>query len=306
MLKKKDALNEWEREFGEIEKVTDFSGRKMARSAYNNNHSKFGWTVACILPESKGGEYMTHNMVCCNIDTYREKGERFPAFVANGYSYIIKEVKNDYRILINHARNEGIHKSDKMLEADLRNGAEGVKYWHTCEDTDKHIFVAYAKIHIQTDDLGKLMMKRMRIFAEKIFELPAVMVKQESETQMEITFINFHLPTREDTKSFLSDCIIFNTYARFYLNEELNCKINIYCGMKDYISESNMSISDIIHEISDMEINYKETFAIDELIKINTRAGYKKQLGEPVNGFYKYNMCYKDLKNYLHMIINEM
>ena len=299
MLKKRDALHEWEREFGDIEKVTDFSGRKIARSAYNNNHSKFGWTVVCILPESEGGTYMTHNMICCNIETYREKAESFPRFKANGYSFIVKAVGCEYRILLNNAENEGFEKCNQIQHTDFRKGEEGVKFWHTCENTEISFFTGYAKINISTSNFGKLMLNRFRIFIEKIFEIPVTAVKQDSDRHAEFTIISYNLATREDTRDFLSKCIIFNTYATFYLRETVDCRINIYCGMKEYNINRDFSAEKIKKEIVNMETDYIESFAIDELIEKNTGAGRKQNLERTLNGFYKYNRCYKELRNEL-------
>lgn len=306
MLKKKEAIEEWEREFGDIEKVTDFSGRRMARSAYNNHHSKFGWTVACILPESKDGAYMTHNMICCNNDTYEEKGENFPLFTANGHSYAIKEIKNSYKILLNNARNEGYVETSAYADPDFRKGAEGIEYWHKCEDIKAAFFAGYVKINITTDQFGKLLLDRIVIFIETLFNLPVMYIKKKSEKSMELTLTDFNLPTKDDTKRLLSKCITLYTYANFYFNEVADCKLNIYCGMKEYVPGSKQSFEKIMEDIIDMDIDYAEGFAIDELIKKNTRAGERKQLGEPVKGFYKFNLCYKDLRSELINIINSI
>ena len=101
------------------------------------------------------------------------------------------------------------------------------------------------------------------------------------------------------TANVYSKCMTLNTYANFYFNEIAECRINTYCGMKDYVSDGRFSLEDVQKDMSEIEPDYKEALAIDELIKRNSGAGKRRQIGEPVNGFYKFNFCYKDLKGEL-------
>ena len=88
----------WIKSFGKETKVKDFSGREIAKSAYGDRNSQYGWNVDHILPQSKGGTTADHNLVCCNIKTNDEKADKFPCFYANGKKFEIVRVQNHYEI----------------------------------------------------------------------------------------------------------------------------------------------------------------------------------------------------------------
>ena len=77
----------WNKSFGKETKVKDFTGRTIAKGAYNDRNSEFGWNVDHILPQSRGGKTADHNLVCCHILTNDEKADKFPAQC--GFSVII-------------------------------------------------------------------------------------------------------------------------------------------------------------------------------------------------------------------------
>ena len=95
-LNRETAMRLWNKSFGKESKVKDFAGRIMAKGAYNDRNSEFGWNVDHILPQSKGGATADHNLVCCHIKTNDEKADSFPCFNANGVSYEIVKVQNHY------------------------------------------------------------------------------------------------------------------------------------------------------------------------------------------------------------------
>ena len=88
-LNRETAMRLWNKTFGKETKVQDFAGRIIAKSAYNDRNSDFGWNVDHILPQSKGGVTADHNLVCCHIQTNDEKANKFPCFNANGNAFEI-------------------------------------------------------------------------------------------------------------------------------------------------------------------------------------------------------------------------
>ena len=66
-LNHETAMRLWIKSFGKETKVKDFSGREIAKGAYGDRNSQYGWNVDHILPQSKGGTTADHNLVCCNI-----------------------------------------------------------------------------------------------------------------------------------------------------------------------------------------------------------------------------------------------
>ena len=82
-LNKETASRLWIKQFGKKQKAVDFSGRTIARAAYNDRNSEYGWNVDHILPESRGGKTADHNLICCHIpvsythlDVYKRQRER--------------------------------------------------------------------------------------------------------------------------------------------------------------------------------------------------------------------------------------
>lgn len=73
-LNRETAMRIWNKSFGKEAKVADFAGRVMAKGAYNDRNSEFGWNVDHILPQSKGGVTADHNLVCCHILTNDREG----------------------------------------------------------------------------------------------------------------------------------------------------------------------------------------------------------------------------------------
>ena len=88
-LNRETAMRLWNKTFGKETKVQDFAGRIIAKSAYNDRNSDFGWNVDHILPQSKGGVTADHNLVCCHIQTNDEKANKFPCFNAKGNAFEI-------------------------------------------------------------------------------------------------------------------------------------------------------------------------------------------------------------------------
>lgn len=114
----------WNKSFGKDTKVVDFAGRVIAKGAYNDRNSEFGWNVDHILPKSRGGATADYNLICCHIKTNDEKADIFPCFHANGMSFEIVKVQNHYEIRAKSKKNEKESSSDEL---DLFDSASGVR-----------------------------------------------------------------------------------------------------------------------------------------------------------------------------------
>lgn len=97
-LNRETAMRLWNKSFGKDTKAVDFAGRTIAKGAYNDRNSEFGWNVDHVLPQSRGGVTADHNLVCCHISTNDEKADKFPCFTANGIAFEIVKVQNHYEI----------------------------------------------------------------------------------------------------------------------------------------------------------------------------------------------------------------
>ena len=49
-LNKETASRLWVKQFGKKQKAIDFAGREIAKAAYNDRNSNYGWNVDHILP----------------------------------------------------------------------------------------------------------------------------------------------------------------------------------------------------------------------------------------------------------------
>ena len=63
-LNKETANRLWVQQFGKKQKAIDFAGREIAKAAYNDRNSNYGWNVDHVLPLSRGGKTADHNLVC--------------------------------------------------------------------------------------------------------------------------------------------------------------------------------------------------------------------------------------------------
>lgn len=101
IIERKIALKIWESAFGKKVDATDFSGRKMNKSAYGQKNSKLGWTLCTLLPRCAGGREEDENLICVHTETALEKGESFPFFVAADKKYEITcDDENEWIIVL--------------------------------------------------------------------------------------------------------------------------------------------------------------------------------------------------------------
>ncbi len=92
-MSKYTTIEVWEKHYGKQEDVLDYTGRLMKKSACGNPNSKFQPTLDHIRPLSKGGSDVLENIIICHRDTNAEKGDKFPAWKANGKRYHAVRVK---------------------------------------------------------------------------------------------------------------------------------------------------------------------------------------------------------------------
>lgn len=100
-MSKYRTIDVWNERFGSSQIVSDYTGRKMEKSACGNPNSKFHPTLDHIRPLSDGGADVLENIEICNRTTNEEKGDCFPHWVTNGKRYLAKKIKgtsNGYEI----------------------------------------------------------------------------------------------------------------------------------------------------------------------------------------------------------------
>ena len=102
-LNKETAIRLWVKQFGKRQKAIDFAGREIAKAAYNDRNSNYGWNV--------------------------EKADKFPCFKANEKEFEIQKRQNHYEIV---SRN--VDQREEEDEAvNFLDVAQGLKCWKQCK-----------------------------------------------------------------------------------------------------------------------------------------------------------------------------
>ena len=300
-LNKETASRLWVKQFGKKQKAVDFSGRTIARAAYNDRNSEYGWNVDHILPESRGGKTADHNLICCHILTNDEKADKFPCFKANGKEFEIQNRQNHYEII---ARSD--EEDDPQEEAiNFLDAAQGLEYWKQCRADGKDVFVGYVKIKVETENESDQLLERYRNFLSELFDTDLIFVEQQlsgfytlssyAKRTFVYTVIIDSIPTKEDTQNLLDNCVILNTYSLYFTNKTGFDNIQIVCGMEQYDSRFEATLK-CKNSILEKQVYFSEDLAIDELVKINTSAEKELKDTYPQNGFYCYDRVYTQLE----------
>lgn len=293
-INKETALRLWKHFFGNAQKASDFTGRIMAKAAYNDRNSEFGWNIDHILPQSRGGKTADHNLICCHILTNDEKADKFPCFTANGKSFEIQKKQNHFEIVAK----DSVEETDDEDSINFFDVAEGLKCWKDCKTRDGNIFVGYVKIRVITSNDSTQLLERFERFLIKLFNTKEIFVKEDFYVYKKcytFTVIKHDIDTKEDTQNLLDDSIILNTYVDHFLRTTGFEDIKIVCGMECYKSDFEMSCN-IQRDIIDKRVEFPDGLSITELIKINTVA--KEKLGNTVSnncGYHPYNRVYTQL-----------
>lgn len=87
------AMRLWTQYYGFAICAEDFAGRLMYRDAYGNKAVQIwrngkmiscGWNIHHILPASRGGSDDDANLICTNISTNEEAGDRITYWIDDG------------------------------------------------------------------------------------------------------------------------------------------------------------------------------------------------------------------------------
>ena len=92
----------WNEFFGTKERVFDYAGRLMLKSACGDPYSAYHPTVDHIRHITDGGKDIKENIIICHHLTNEEKADSFPHWEANGFRFHAKKAKgstNGYTII---------------------------------------------------------------------------------------------------------------------------------------------------------------------------------------------------------------
>lgn len=311
-LNKETANRLWVQQFGKKQKVIDFAGREIAKAAYNDRNSNYGWNVDHILPLSRGGKTADHNLICCHILTNDEKADKFPCFKANTKVFEIKRKQNHYEITAKNA--DSNKEEDEVIN--FLDVAQGLKCWKQCKSNNGSVFVGYVKIKVEISKQSGQVLESYRKFLMELFGTENIFAEEDNmcyinrycmygQTHNRIyvfTVLVGDIPTKEDSKNLLDDCIILNTYSDYFINNIGFENIHIVCGMKCYGSYLEMSLN-CKKDIVEKQVQFIGSLTIDELVKINTDAEEKLKDAFSQSEFYPYNVIFKKLKKDLNKLV---
>lgn len=294
-VNKETAHRLWVQQFGKKQKAVDFAGREIAKAAYNDRNSDFGWNVDHIYPESKGGKTADYNLICCHILTNDEKANK-SSFTANGKKFEIQKKQNHYEIVLCSDEHKDIPQGDDVIN--FLDSAQGIDFWKHHTANQSKVFVGFVKIQVEVPNNKTSFLNRFENFLIELFETKAIFVKEENyyyySKRYCFTVLIYDVDKKEDTENLLDDCIILNTYRKYFEGKNLIKSLKIICGLKCYESNFAMSLN-IQDEVINRDFEFIDVLAIDELVKINTTANKKLSDTQERYGLYPYNYVFTEL-----------
>lgn len=304
-LNKETSSRLWVQQFGKKQKAIDFSGREIAKAAYNDRNSAYGWNVDHILPQSKGGKTADHNLICCHILTNDEKADRFPCFKANEKQFEIRKRQNHYEITARVADPE----EDSEEIVNFLDVAQGLKCWRQCKSRDEKTFAGYVKVKVETTNQtaseSALLFARYERFLAELFGTDSIFAENNGIGCLNLYYMNGSnctftvivgdIPTKEDTQNLLDDCVILNTYNSYFVRKKMFKNIQIACGMKCYDNNFEMALR-CKTDIVDKKVLFIDLLMIDEFVKTNTKAEKELKGAFSQDGFYRYNFIFTKLE----------
>ena len=292
----------WNKTFGKDTKATDFAGRTIAKGAYNDRNSEFGWNVDHILPQSKGGATADYNLICCHIKTNDEKADTFPCFNANEIAFEIVKVQNHYEI--RQKSNEPVPVQAVQETIDFFDSAAGIRFFKTLKGVqNKKRFVGNVLVVLQNVSNTAVVDFIEELFGEENISYSAKTNYSWGSNvrgpNIQVKINNYDMPQKEDISELLDKCVLLNTYLSSYF---LECGyisgFDIYYRVDCFDDKAKMYSSNF-ESVDNLLLQTKNSMFVNELVLINTDAGEKvekKQYSQYTEYNYVFTNLSKNLK----------
>ena len=304
-LNRETALRLWNKSFGKDTKATDFAGRTIAKGAYNDRNSEFGWNVDHILPQSKGGATADYNLICCHIKTNDEKADTFPCFSANGIAFEIVKVQNHYEI--RQKSKETKHLKAVQETIDFFDSAAGVRFFKKLKGVqNKKRFVGNVFVVLQNvantavvDFIEELFGDENITYSAKTNYSAFYSFGSSVRGQnIQVKITNYDMPQKENIAELLDKCVLLNTYlSSYFLECEYISGFDIYYRIDCFDEKSKMYGSNF-ESVDNLYQQTKNSMFVNELVLINTEAGEKVEK-KPYTEYTEYNYVYTNLSKNL-------
>ena len=304
-LNRETAMRLWNKSFGKDTKATDFAGRTIAKGAYNDRNSEFGWNVDHILPESKGGATADYNLICCHIKTNDEKADTFPCFTANGVAFEIVKVQNHYEI---RPRSKETKQPQAVQETiDFFDSAAGVRFFKKLKGVqNKKRFVGNVFVVLQNvantavvDFIEELFGDENITYSAKTNYSAFYSFGSSVRGQnIQVKIRDYDMPQKENIAELLDKCVLLNTYlSSYFLECEYISGFDIYYRVDCFDDKSKMYGSNF-ESVDNLYLQPKNSMFVNELVLINTEAGEKVEK-KPYTDYTEYNYVYTNLSKNL-------
>ena len=295
----------WNKSFGKDTKATDFAGRTIAKGAYNDRNSEFGWNVDHILPQSKGGATADYNLICCHIKTNDEKADTFPCFTANGVAFEIVKVQNHYEI---RPRSKETKQPQAVQETiDFFDSAAGVRFFKKLKGVqNKKRFVGNVFVVLQNvantavvDFIEELFGDENITYSAKTNYSAFYSFGSSVRGQnIQVKIRDYDMPQKENIAELLDKCVLLNTYlSSYFLECEYISGFDIYYRVDCFDDKSKMYGSNF-ESADNLYLQPKNSMFVNELVLINTEAGEKVEK-KPYTDYTEYNYVYTNLSKNL-------
>ena len=292
-LNRETAMRLWAKAFGKDTRAVDYAGRVIAKGAYGDRNSEFGWNVDHILPQSKGGTTADHNLICCHILTNDEKADRFPAFVANGRRFEIIKVQSHYEIRAIDERPKPANEEDDG-DVNYYDAAAGIRFFKQLKGIqNKARFVGSVMVRLKN-----VANTAVVDFIEKVFDEESVLFDldetyRESETR--VIARNFDIPLKDDISALLDKCVLLNTYLAYYFVPKEYVDAYEICFRVDHYKEkTDMYVGAKRIDFPRVHDSFDNTVYINGLVVENTVAKERIER-EGQYAWWNYNYINKKL-----------
>ena len=295
----------WNKSFGKDTKAVDFAGRTIAKGAYNDRNSEFGWNVDHILPQSKGGATADYNLICCHIKTNDEKADTFPCFSANGIAFEIVKVQNHYEIRQKSKETKQPKAAQETI--DFFDSAAGVRFFKKLKGVqNKKCFVGNVFVVLQNvantavvDFIEELFCDENITYSAKTNYSAFYSFGSSVRGQnIQVKITNYDMPQKENIAELLDKCVLLNTYlSSYFLECEYISGFDIYYRVDCFDDKSKMYGSNF-ESVDNLYQQTKNSMFVNELVLINTEAGEKVEK-KPYTEYTEYNYVYTNLSKNL-------
>lgn len=312
-LNHETAMKLWNKTFGKEIKAKDFSGRQIAKGAYNDRNSEYGWNVDHILPQKLGGKTAEHNLIICNIKTNDEKADKFPGFAANGKRFTIVKVENHYEIKPEKQSSEKEEKKNEK-ETNLYDYVSGLALYKQFKGLQtKKRYVGTIEIILKgitgADTAITDFIEQIFITEDVQFAAGENSSYYSSGANVRLIIKDYEMMSNVEINNLLDKCILLNTYLSYYfqplniINDySIKFRVDSYNDRKEfYCKDSKLGFSNYWGITNLLYGQQSNKLQINSLVIQNSYAKEKfdDSVGWNADYFYDYQYIFSKLANNL-------